>query len=69
MTVLSFPEPKDMRENIEMLATCQLQTNETLAKVVEALNGLSTWMKMQESINRENERKLDMIMKAVKFNP
>lgn len=68
VSVLNFPEPKDMREQIETLMHCQNQTNETLGKIVEALSQLSVWMKQQESINRENNKKLELIMKAIKYS-
>lgn len=53
-----------MRESIEVLAHCQVQTNESMAKIMEALQALTAWMKEKEKIEVETAKKLELIMKA-----
>jgi len=50
--ILNLSTPKDMREQIEMLATCQIQTNEALMQMCEALDVLKDWIKHQEQFNK-----------------
>ena len=62
--ILNLSTPKDMRESIEVLAHCQVQTNESMAKIMEALQALTAWMKEKEKIEVETAKKLELIMKA-----
>jgi len=73
--IIELTTPKDMRDAIEQLFHCQQTTNESIAKITLALEQLSVWLKMQESINfhideriNQLERKTDLIMKATRFS-
>jgi hypothetical protein len=59
MTVLSFPEPKDMREQIAILIHCQVKTNEALKEICSALEAMTDYVKHQEAINRLALNKLE----------